>query len=158
MSLGGSMQAVLARFLRLADIVPEGCWIWRGNISHKGYGQIKIGRKTIRAAQWACRFTWGLAGKREPDHLCRVRACVNPWHLEPVTRQTNVRRGDSPAGINARKVRCIHGHSLADAYVVMSRGFPTRRCRTCAAIEAQRRREYHRAYLRAWRSRRAHAV
>jgi hypothetical protein len=29
----------------------------------------------------------------ELDHLCENKACVNPGHLEPVTRSENVRRG-----------------------------------------------------------------
>lgn len=28
------------------------------------------------------------------DHLCRVRRCYNPWHLEIVTIGENVRRGE----------------------------------------------------------------
>ena len=44
------------------------------------------------------------------DHLCRVRNCVNPDHLEPVTPRENTMRGYSIQAQNARKTHCIHGH------------------------------------------------
>jgi hypothetical protein len=48
------------------------------------------------------------------DHLCRVRNCVNPAHLEPVTRKENILRGVGWAAENARKTACPLGHSLLD--------------------------------------------
>lgn len=63
------------------------------------------------------------------DHLCRVRRCVNPEHLEPVTMGENLRRGMSPAMISKRTGICKRGHSLADAYRRWN-GEVTN-CRTC---------------------------
>jgi hypothetical protein len=40
------------------------------------------------------------------DHLCRVRSCVNPAHLEPVTNAENCRRGAN-AKLTAADVRAI---------------------------------------------------
>jgi hypothetical protein len=46
------------------------------------------------------------------DHLCRVRWCCNPEHLEAVTNRENILRGESPPARNARKERCDRGHEL----------------------------------------------
>jgi hypothetical protein len=47
----------------------------------------------------------------ESDHLCRHRWCVNPSHIEAVTKRENIIRGMSPSGINARKTTCQKGHA-----------------------------------------------
>jgi hypothetical protein len=46
------------------------------------------------------------------DHLCRVRHCVNPSHLEIITRGENVLRGISIPAKNAVKTHCLNGHPL----------------------------------------------
>lgn len=58
------------------------------------------------------------------DHLCRNRWCCNPDHLEPVTNEENILRGESPPAQNARKATCPEGHD----YKVDGGG---RRCPTC---------------------------
>jgi DNA-binding transcriptional regulator YiaG len=66
------------------------CWIHRGALNHAGYGQV-FGKTAHRRAWEEAHglIPHGL----EIDHLCRVRACVNPDHLELVTRAENCRRG-----------------------------------------------------------------
>ena len=67
----------------------------------------------------------------ELDHLCRNRLCVNPAHLEPVTRQTNQHRGASVSGISVRATHCPEGHPYdADNTYVRPNGH--RVCRECA--------------------------
>lgn len=61
------------------------------------------------------------------DHLCRVRCCVNPLHLEPVTRGENVLRGDAFTAVNARKAHCPQGHPYD--YRDPTHGY--RRCTKC---------------------------
>lgn len=56
------------------------------------------------------------------DHLCRVRECVNPDHLEVVTQTENVRRGNS-AKLTIEEVRAIRASDekhqvLAERYGV----------------------------------------
>lgn len=75
----------------------SGCWIFTGAISTSGYGRVGLGARSEGLAQ-AHRVTYEhLVGPipegLDIDHLCRVRACVNPAHLEPVTRRENCRRG-----------------------------------------------------------------
>jgi hypothetical protein len=47
----------------------------------------------------------------EVDHLCKVKHCVNPDHLEAVTPKENVHRSDNTAGLNFRKKVCMRGHN-----------------------------------------------
>lgn len=98
-----------------------GCWLWTDAPNNSGYGTFAGGRKR----EGAHRFSLRLAGieipdGHEPDHLCRVRLCVRPDHLDPVTHRENVRRS------NATKATCINGHPRTGPG----------RCRLCAA-EAQ---------------------
>jgi hypothetical protein len=71
----------------------ETCWRWLGAKTKDGYGVIRIGQ-TVRRAH---RVIWELQNGPVPpgldlDHLCGEKACVNPDHLEPVTRSRNVSR------------------------------------------------------------------
>lgn len=82
---------------------------------------------------------------RQLDHLCRVRNCVNPAHLEPVPAKINTHRGMSPAALNLRKTHCLNGHPFDEENTRWYRG--TRNCRAC-----QRER------LRKWRAAGKNAV
>jgi hypothetical protein len=71
----------------------SGCWLWRGRLSGGGYGQFKVAGREAMAHRYAYELLVGaIPDGREIDHLCRVRACVNPAHLEAVTHSTNVSR------------------------------------------------------------------
>lgn len=70
------------------------CWLWTGTLDGKGYGQFWTGSVLARAP----RYAYETLVRQIPDglvidHLCRVHACVNPGHLEPVTPEENMRRG-----------------------------------------------------------------
>ena len=76
------------------------CWLWTGLLDRDGYG--KWGKRGLLAH----RFAWSeLVGEPPPmfDHLCRVRRCVNPDHLEPVTPRVNAQRGQVYQGAICRK-------------------------------------------------------
>lgn len=73
------------------------CWLWTGALNRKGYGVIQRGDRDMGTAL-VHRVVWELLVGLVPlgldlDHLCRVRACCNPDHLEPVTRAVNTARG-----------------------------------------------------------------
>ena len=75
------------------------CWLWQAMTDRAGYGRFHLGNLTIPAHRWAYEFCVGSIGVGlNIDHLCRVSACVNPDHLEPVTQRENVRRGARYSG------------------------------------------------------------
>lgn len=86
------------------------CWVWTPPLRPDGYGQFWVASKgrAIVAHRWSYEHHVGpIPEGLTLDHLCRNRSCVNPTHLEPVTRGENVRRGMHPNMVVARKRRAI---------------------------------------------------
>jgi hypothetical protein len=72
----------------------EGCWLWTAAISPNGYGKFMVSGRPVNAHRLVYQLTVGpIPDGLDLDHLCRVRHCVNPDHLEPVTRSENLLRG-----------------------------------------------------------------
>lgn len=110
---------------------PDECWGWRGVVKHTGYGEIMIDAVLWQAHRYAYTLVVGpIPDGKVIDHLCRNRWCVNPAHMEPVTRGENTWRG-SPHRI---KTHCPHGHEYTPENTVIrgvAAGRPQRVCRTC---------------------------
>lgn len=109
---------------------PFGCWLWGAAIdAATGYGRFKLGGRLDMAHRAAWLLLRGpIPAGLHLDHLCRVRACVNPWHLEPVTIRVNTLRGNSPVAVAWRTDTCHRGHDLREAY---TDGNGHRDCRAC---------------------------
>ena len=95
------------------------CWLWQGRLDENGYGQARGTRVHL--------ITYRLfIGETDPnltrDHLCRVRNCCNPWHLEEVTTRINILRGIGLAAINAAKTHCKYGHPLTPKNTAIFKG------------------------------------
>lgn len=82
------------RFLAKITVSKRGCWLFDGDPSSNGYQRLwSHGHRHM-----AHRYFYELANPRvriigkELDHLCEVRSCCNPDHLEPVTPKVNSRR------------------------------------------------------------------
>lgn len=123
------------------DLGP--CWLWLAGKTN-GYGrfnQVKPKRTSLLAYRVAYELTVGpIPDGMELDHLCRVRACVNPAHLEVTDHRTNTLRGDAPTAVNARKTHCVNGHEFTPENTgPQSNG--GRRCRTCDRARPARRRQ-----------------
>lgn len=122
-------KPILERFWAKVQKGSEtSCWLWQGAINSAGYGHLRVDRE--RRMLLAHRFSFIThRGPIPPgmvlDHICRVRACVNPWHVEAVTEKTNILRGVSLSAKNARKTTCPNGH----AYDRRTGG--GRRCSVC---------------------------
>jgi hypothetical protein len=69
------------------------CWIWQGAKTRNGYGVTTVsGTSTLAHRAFYMMFVGPIPPGLQLDHLCQVRPCVNPEHLEPVTATVNVRR------------------------------------------------------------------
>ena len=116
------------------------CWVWAASLDREGYGLFWFGRNVL-AHRFAYVAVKGpIPEELEVDHLCRNRACENPQHMEPVTRQVNVLRGISFSAVNAVKTQCLRGH-LFDERNTRIGTLGSRFCREC-------QREYRRSYQR----------
>lgn len=129
---------VAERFWAKFERMPGGCWRWTDDIKPSGYGQMSVDGRLIYAHRLAYELLVGpIPEGLTIDHLCRVRACVNPSHLEPVTIGENVLRSDSFTAVNARKTHCLRGHAFDETNtVVTSQGY--RDCLTCRVIRNER--------------------
>jgi len=82
-------------FVRIKSRVtetPDGCWTWTG-VLVRGSGVISVGGKTRYVHRTLYEIVNGeIPENYDLDHLCRTSTCVNPAHLEPVTRSENVAR------------------------------------------------------------------
>ncbi len=134
---------VAARLWPRVVVDSNGCWIWTG-AKARGYGQISIDGKRVRVHRLTYEETYGAI---EPslviDHLCRVRSCVNPEHLDTVSNRTNILRGVGPTARNAQKTHCKFGHpfDLENTYWSVK----GRECRICKQRLSRQRQEKRRA-------------
>jgi hypothetical protein len=118
------------------DLGP--CWIWVAAVNGNGYGQfMRESQRQTSAHIWAYETLVGpVSTTLQLDHLCRVRRCVNPSHLEAVPASVNLLRGYGCAAQNARKTMCKHGHVFDDANTMLiPKG---RSCRRCKQLSQQR--------------------
>lgn len=133
-----------------ANSIEDGaCWIWTGAKNEFGYPIAKVHCRTVRAHRASyLAFIGQIPDDLELDHTCKRRACVNPRHLEAVTRLVNLRRsnrannGAKPSRYWRAKTHCPSGHPYAgDNLYITPKGH--RECRAC------RRAVWHRKKLEA---------
>lgn len=99
----------------------DGCWIWKGRLDRNGYGRL--------SGYWAHRVSYQINVGDIPDgyqldHLCRVRSCVNPSHMEVVTPSVNTTRALSV------RVNCPSGHPYIPDNTWRDK-YGHRHCRQC---------------------------
>lgn len=112
--------------------MPEqnsGCFLWIGPCNRKGYGVLSAEGGAQIAHRASYEFHVGkIPDGLQLDHLCRTRCCINPRHLEPVTLQENVRRGEVGKFFR-NKTHCPKGHPYDEDNTGRSQG--ERYCKEC---------------------------
>lgn len=130
----------------MRHVSPEpnsGCWLWTAAVNDSGYAICSVNRKAKRAH----RILYVLIGRTIPDglqldHKCRVRCCVNPDHLEPVTNRENTLRG-IVAEVHRRRfaliTHCPRNHPYDERNTYIDRR-GRRSCKSCWREKAAERR------------------
>jgi hypothetical protein len=145
-ALEGLRSEIIARLPSLAGLPSAiaskvrpntitGCWEWIGARDSRGYGNVKIDGRVMKAHRAVCEVVRGpILPGLECDHLCRVPWCVNPAHLEVVPHAENVRRGAArwvPGARQRTKRRCPRGHSYTRTNTYVHPRTGGRWCRQC---------------------------
>ncbi|KOG21765.1 hypothetical protein ADK36_12325 [Streptomyces viridochromogenes] len=115
------------------------CWLWTAKPNGEGYANVRIDGVHYRAHRLAYELLVGpIPDGLVLDHLCRVRHCLNPAHLEPVTIAENIRRGRAVLPpYSSRKTHCPQGHVYDEVNTyVTPQG--KRDCRTCRRAARRR--------------------
>lgn len=134
------------KFIEFRRKIPKGklipklktpCWIWVGSFRKSidciTYGCIKFNYKTYSSHRFVYEYLVGeIPLGLELDHLCRNPSCVNPDHLEPVTRTVNVRRGNHNNQYKD-KTHCKNGHEFTpvNTRIYKREKSPRRICKIC---------------------------
>ena len=128
------------RFWSKIKVEDDGCWAWTATQNVKGYGFFYWNGRMRRAH----RVAYEMLAKQIPsalqcDHICRVRNCCNPAHIDLVTSRENTNRGDI-GRIEKKKTHCPRNHPYSgnNVYVDKKGG---RNCRSCVRIRSKERRE-----------------
>lgn len=125
-------------------VSPDGCWMWGGPMNPGGYGVVCHEGKRVPAHRYTYEMAVGpIPSDKQIDHLCRVRACCNPAHLEVVTQRENTLRGVGLSAINARKTACHRGHELTGGNVSYYRSTTGGIGRCCLACKRAASLRYH---------------
>lgn len=121
--------------------VLTGCILWTRTKDAQGYGQIWLygrGGKYYSAHRVTYQMFAPIPEGLVLDHLCRVRHCVNPNHLEPVTVAENNLRGEGIMAQYAKRTHCPKGHPYEGEnlwYTPWGNGGKgARRCRECKRL------------------------
>jgi hypothetical protein len=131
-------QPVEPRFLAKVNKTST-CWLWSAWIERNGYGRFWLDGRQQGAHRVAYElYVDPIPNGLEIDHLCRVRHCVNPAHLDVVTPAENVRRmAVQRKPYQHQRDACPNGHAYDEENTVITA--TGRACATC-------KRDANRAY------------
>lgn len=116
------------------EVDTDDCWLYAGRLSTNGYGVLlnhRVHRLTYE------KFVGQIPDDLEIDHLCEVKPCINPDHLEAVTHLENARRGN----MKRRNELCRKGlHVLSGSNLLTRQRGTTleRSCKQCKSDYSKR--------------------
>lgn len=131
-------------------VIDGTCWRVTRGLRKDGYCQIQLtGKRAPKVLGHRLsyeHFIGPIPEGLELDHVwargCRFRSCINPAHLEPVTRAVNIRRGTQAEQTRAyfdalweNRTHCDNGHDLSEAGIYVEPVTAHRSCRACRAAE-----------------------
>lgn len=131
------MQPLQDRITNNVKIDDNGCWLWQRRITDKGYGQMwlttayKKGVTTAAHRVSYMAFKGSIPENLQIDHLCKVRNCVNPEHLEAVTAAENVYRSNALYKQQMARTHCPQGHEYTDDNIYRYKTQAGGVCRNC---------------------------
>jgi hypothetical protein len=107
------MRMDVSTWRESVTLVGAGCLVWTQRIDPNGYGRL--------GGKWAHRAVYEhevgpIPDRHEIDHLCRNRPCVNPSHLEPVTKAEHCRRTHQRLGADERHLGAAYLRTLGMTY------------------------------------------
>ena len=132
------------RFLSKFDIPDDyvnDCWVWKLKpTSTTGYGRLDDTNASYSAHRISLEYYKGnLDSNLVIDHLCRNRICINPWHLEQVTNEENIKRGESSIAENKYKTHCPQNHEYTEENTYRDKK-SKRYCKKCSKERRSRNR------------------
>lgn len=116
----------------------NGCWLWTGCLTNRGYGQIKVDGRTVKAHRFAYELDVGpIPCSEEIGHTCNINACVNREHLVVGSHSEHMKRTFSgELNWEALKTHCPQGHPYDDENT--QRYGPERKWRHCRVCQRER--------------------
>lgn len=137
MRRAGTVAEVAERFwAKVSGGDVETCWVWMGALGGHGYGHFNPPHDQVPAHRWSYASLVGdIPDGLVLDHLCCNKRCVNPWHLDPVTHQVNIRRA---LASDFSESYCAHGHEWAAEPPYIRPRDGKRMCRACRREDVRR--------------------
>lgn len=124
------------RFMKYVERgpAPDYCWLWTGGLYPNGYSKFKLatgqpGGRAILGHRYSYMIFVYPEIRGVINHLCEVKRCVRPDHLEDVTQKKNLDYSRSKV--------CVRGHDLVNGDVRVDRNSGKKQCRECERLRYQ---------------------
>lgn len=133
------------RFWAKVIKTSDGCWLWTGGKTGRGYGLITIDghHRPAHRVAWELYHGHPMDPSLDACHICDTPLCVNPNHIFPATPSENAldakRKGRLVQPWGPQPV-CRNGHVRTPENTLISRGH--QECRIC------RKESNHRRYVK----------